>query len=62
MNRQERRRRLAGSGFKLGDLRRMSERLAREGKAEAVVAKAASRLTPEEARKALAEWCARGGK
>lgn len=39
-----------------------ARRWRRERKFEAALAAKASRLTPEQARRALAEWAARGGK
>lgn len=39
-----------------------ARRRERDAAAESAVAAKASKLTPEQARKALAEWAARGGK
>ena len=58
MNRHQRRSRMRSLGYSWAQARA----LARQQEAEASVAAKASRLSPEQARKALAEWAARGGK
>lgn len=58
MNRHQRRRHLRELGYTWAQARS----LARQQAAEASVAAKASHLSPEQARKALAEWAARGDK
>lgn len=58
MNRKNRRAAVRKNGLTWKGARQIR----RERAAEAKLAAAASKLSPEEARKALAEWAARGGK
>lgn len=62
LNRQARRRAMRETGHTWASARALARRQEREAAMEAKVAAAAYRMTPEQARKALAEWAARGGK
>ena len=62
MNRHQRRAHMRTLGHTWGSARRLSKRMDEEAAREKEIAAKASKLTPEEARKALAEWAARGGK
>lgn len=62
MNRRQRRRHLRELGYTWGQARALAKRQEREAAAESLVAAQASKLSPEQARQALAEWAAGGGK
>jgi len=49
-------------GYSWARARRLAQQAKADRAAEAEVAAEASKLTPEQARRALAEWAARGGK
>lgn len=61
MNRQQRRAAMRQTGRTWGGARELAKRMAREREMEAEVAAKASRLSPEGARRALAEWASKGG-
>lgn len=62
MNRQQRRAAMRKAGYTWAQARRNAKVRERSAENERAVAAAAAKLTPEQARQALAEWAARGGK
>lgn len=62
MNRAQRRRHMRQLGYTWRQARALAAQQARDRDAEAKIAAKASRLTPEQARQALAQWAERGGK
>lgn len=61
MNRHQRRAAMKGTGHTWATARALAKRQDDDRKTEADLAARASRMSPVEARKALAEWAARGG-
>lgn len=61
MNRRQRRAAMKQTGHTWGAARALAKRKQREDEAESRLAAQASKLTPEQARQALAEWAKRGG-
>lgn len=61
MNRHSRRASARRQGKSLAEMNRMAGNISAEQLAEARIAAQALRLSPEEARRALAEWAKRGG-
>ena len=62
MNRKQRRSMMRKTGRTWAQARELAKQRDRDRANEAAVVKAAAKLPPAEARKALAEWAARGGK
>lgn len=62
MNRKQRRAAMRKTGRTWAEARELARQRDRDAANERAVVKAATKLSPYEARKALAEWAARGGK
>lgn len=61
MNRHQRRAAMRSTGHSWASARELAKRQERDAKAEKRLAAQAMKMSPEEARKALAEWAQRGG-